>query len=192
MIFILYYFKWYNHYDRASAAAIIVIEYDQLATVIFQIDLLGLVGAGMEPLTDLVFLSQRFEDESLQWRHNERDGVAHHWRLDYLLNRLFGHRSKKISKLRVTGLCEGNSPVTGEFPSQRASDAENVSIWWCHHAGVLFWVKSQELIWGSGTRIWQDRTFSHIISAAFYQRCFCKLPGEILGLTQKPLLKRLS
>ena len=29
--------------------------------------------------------------------------------------------------------CVGNSPVTGEFPAQRASNAENVSIWWCHH-----------------------------------------------------------
>ena len=26
------------------------------------------------------------------------------------------HRSKKTSKLRVTGLCVGNSPMTGEFP----------------------------------------------------------------------------
>ena len=33
--------------------------------------------------------------------------------------------SKKISKLRVTGLCEGNPPVNGGFPSQRASNAEN-------------------------------------------------------------------
>ena len=32
--------------------------------------------------------------------------------------------SKKVSKLRVTGLCEGNLPVTGEFPTQRASNAE--------------------------------------------------------------------
>ena len=45
----------------------------------------------------------------------------------------FIHRSKKTSKLRVTGLCEGNSPVTGEFPAQRASNAENISIWWRHH-----------------------------------------------------------
>ena len=29
-------------------------------------------------------------------------------------SRWFRRRSKKISKLRVTGLCEGNSPVTGE------------------------------------------------------------------------------
>ena len=42
-------------------------------------------------------------------------------------------RSKKTSKLRVTGLCVGNSLVTGEFPAQKASNAENVSIWWRHH-----------------------------------------------------------
>ena len=42
-------------------------------------------------------------------------------------------RSKKTSKLRVAGLCAGNSPVTGEFPTQMASNVENVSIWWCHH-----------------------------------------------------------
>ena len=42
-------------------------------------------------------------------------------------------RLKKTSKLRVTGLCAGNSLVTGEFPAQRASNAENVSIWWRHH-----------------------------------------------------------
>ena len=55
---------------------------------------------------------------TLQWRHNERDGVSNHRRLDCLLiihNRLFRRRSKKTSKLHVTGLCEGNSPVTGEF-----------------------------------------------------------------------------
>ena len=43
------------------------------------------------------------------------------------------YRSKKTSKLRVTGLCEGNSQVTSEFPTQRASNIENVSIWWHHH-----------------------------------------------------------
>ena len=61
------------------------------------------------------------------------DGVSNHQPHDGLLSRLFRHRSKKTSKLRVTGLCEGNSPVTSEFPSQRASNAENGSIWWRHH-----------------------------------------------------------
>ena len=50
-----------------------------------------------------------------------------------LLKRLFTRGSKKTSKLRVTGLCAGNSPVTGEFLAQMASNAENISIWWSHH-----------------------------------------------------------
>ena len=48
-------------------------------------------------------------------------------------NILFRSRLKKTSKLRVTGLYEGNSLVTDEFPAQRASNEENVSIWWRHH-----------------------------------------------------------
>ena len=70
----------------------------------------------------------------LLWRHNGRDGVSNHQPHDCLLNRLFRRRSKQKSRLRVTGLCAGNSPGTGEFPAQRASNAENVSIWWRHHA----------------------------------------------------------
>ena len=70
---------------------------------------------------------------SLQWSHNELDGISKHQPHDCLLKRLFIRRSKKTSKLRIAGLCEGNSPVTGEFPAQRASDAEHVSIWWRHH-----------------------------------------------------------
>ena len=70
---------------------------------------------------------------SLQWRNNERHGVSNHQPHECLLNRLFKRKSKKTSKLRVTGLCEGNSPVNGEFPAQRASYAINVSILWRHH-----------------------------------------------------------
>ena len=70
---------------------------------------------------------------SLQCRHNGRDGVWNHQPHDCLLNRLSRRRSKKTSKLRVTGLCAGNSPITGEFPAKRVSDAENVFIWWLHH-----------------------------------------------------------
>ena len=47
---------------------------------------------------------------SLHWRHNGHDGVSNHQPHGCLLNRLFGRRSKKTSKLRVTGLCGGNSP----------------------------------------------------------------------------------
>ena len=70
---------------------------------------------------------------SLRWRHNEPDGVWNHQPRNCLLNHLFRPKSKKTSKLRVTGLCAGNSLGTGEFPAQMASNAENVSIWWRHH-----------------------------------------------------------
>ena len=72
-------------------------------------------------------------NDGLQWGHNERDGILNHQPHYCLLNSLFRSRSKKTSKLRVTGLCAGNSAVTREFPAQRASNAENVSIWWRHH-----------------------------------------------------------
>ena len=39
---------------------------------------------------------------------------------------------KEASKSALVVLCEGNSPVTGEFPAQRASNAERASIWWRH------------------------------------------------------------
>ena len=69
----------------------------------------------------------------IRWRHNERDSVSNHQPRDCLLNCLFRRRWKKTSKLRVTGLSAGNSPGTGEFPPQMASNAENVSIWWRRH-----------------------------------------------------------
>ena len=47
---------------------------------------------------------------TLQWRHNDHDGVSNHQLHGCLLNRLFSRRSKKASKLRVPGLCVGNSP----------------------------------------------------------------------------------
>ena len=70
---------------------------------------------------------------TLQWRRNGHDSVSNHQPQDCLLNRLFRRRSKKTPKLHVTGLCAGNSPITGEFPAQMASNAGNVSIWWRHH-----------------------------------------------------------
>ena len=46
---------------------------------------------------------------SLQLRHDGRDSVWNHQPYDCSLIRLFIRRSKKTSKLRVIGLCEGNS-----------------------------------------------------------------------------------
>ena len=65
---------------------------------------------------------------SLQWCDNGHEGVSNHQAYHCLLNRLARRRSKKTSKLDITGLCAGNSPVTGEFTAQMASNAENVSL----------------------------------------------------------------
>ena len=76
--------------------------------------------------------------ESSRWRHNGRGHISNHQPHDCLLNCFFGRRSKKTLKSRVTGLCEGNTPVSGEFPAQRASNVVNVSIWCRHHWDTNF------------------------------------------------------
>ena len=53
---------------------------------------------------------------SLQWRHNDHDSVSNHQPHGCLLNRLFRRKSKKTSKLRVTGLCVGKSPGPVNYP----------------------------------------------------------------------------
>ena len=70
-----------------------------------------------------------------------------------MLNRLFRRRSQKTSELRVTGLCEGNSPGTGEFPAQMASNAENVIIW-CRHHDLLTLQTSR--LWGRQSHLNKD------------------------------------
>ena len=73
---------------------------------------------------------------------NTMTDVSNHRCLRCLLNCCFRHRSKRTSKLCITGLCAGNSLVTGEFPAQKACNAENV--WWRHHhvfSGHKIWCK---------------------------------------------------
>ena len=76
---------------------------------------------------------------TLRWRHIKRDGISNHQPHDCLLNCLFRLRLKETSKLCATGLCAGNLTVTGK----RASNVENVSIWWCHHDVKI----NQQLLW---------------------------------------------
>ena len=82
-----------------------------------------------------IFIRPRYvemqQKNTLNFHYN--DGVLNHQPHHCLLNRLFRPRTKKTSKLLVTGLCVGNSPMTGEFPVQMTSNAANVSIWRRHH-----------------------------------------------------------
>ena len=48
-----------------------------------------------------------------------------------------GADQRKYQSSASLAFCAGNSPVTGEFPAQRASNAENVSIWWRHHVETI-------------------------------------------------------
>ena len=59
-----------------------------------------------------------------------------------------GADQRKTSKFRITGLCVGNSPVTGEFTAQKASNPE------CFHlmmssCGVVATVDWQNICFGN-------------------------------------------
>ena len=58
------------------------------------------------------------QQNTWECRHNERDGVSNHQRLHCLLNRLFRSRSKKTSKMLVTGLCDGNHQWAVDSPHE--------------------------------------------------------------------------
>ena len=96
------------------------------------------------------------------------DGVSNHQPHHCLLNRLFGYSSKKTPKLRVTGLCAGNSPGTGDFPTQMVSNAENVSVWWRHHVLVLLFTT----LWCSLSSFYKFWRSLHCDWLHSYQRVF--------------------
>ena len=111
-------------------------------------------GIDLKDLTDTfaksIFPTSEKLTNALLWRHNGLGSVSNHQPRDCLLNRLFRRRSKKTPKLRVTGLCAGKSPGTGEFPAQMSSNAENVSIWWRHHGS--FSTPNSSLVQTSASR----------------------------------------
>ena len=118
----------------------------------------------------------------LQWCHNGHDGASNHQPHHCLFNRLFRRRSKKTSKVRFTGLCAGNSPVTGEFPAQMASNAENVSIWWRHHANAGLANLSHTVIQISENRDgMEENLWTYYINqySQFYEYNIWKCPTKI-------------
>ena len=69
------------------------------------------IADGMSTMGPVVVAQQVVDPgHPLQWRHNDHNCVWNHQPRGCLLSRLFRRRSKKTSKLRVTGLCVGNSP----------------------------------------------------------------------------------
>ena len=74
----------------------------------------------------------------ITWRHNGHDGASNHQPHDCLP--IIQAQIKESIKATCHWPLWGDSPVAGEFPSTKASNAESVSIWWRHHGfcSVLF------------------------------------------------------
>ena len=125
----------------------------------------------------------RCTGDTSQWRHNGHCGVSNHRRLHCLLNCWFRRRSKKTSKLHVTGVCVGNSPVTGEFPAQKASDAENVSMtssWvneYCTKSCCLSSYHHACPVWG----FWYSASSRHMMMS--WHGIFFRVTGPLRGET---------
>ena len=75
----------------------------------------------------------------LQWCHNERDGISNHQPHHCLLNQLSRRRSNKISKLCVTDLCEGNSPVPDKGQWRGTLMFSLICVW------INGWVNNREV-----------------------------------------------
>ena len=102
---------------------------------------------------------------TLQWRRNGHHGVSNHQPYGRLLNRLFGRRSKKTSKLRVTGLCAGNSPGPVNSPHKGPATRKmfpfddvitTSSGWMSYYFHYKVWVEIKYLF--------QTSTVQHIVS----------------------------
>ena len=76
------------------------------------------------------------ENVSIWWRHH--DGFNYLFPASLLFTQPFIQKQIKenIKAPRHWPLC-GEVTGTGEFPAQRASYAENVSIWWRHHDKMI-------------------------------------------------------
>ena len=60
----------------------------------------------------------------------ERHGVSNYWQLDCLFNRFWYYIKQNIIAPRYWPFVQGIHRWPGEFPAQRTSNVENVSIAW--------------------------------------------------------------
>ena len=100
---------------------------------------------------------------SLQLRLNGHDDVSNYQPHNCLLKRLFRRRSKKTSKLRVTSLCVGNSPVTVNSPHKRPVTRKMFA-----YADVIM-VQEMWITWNVGSATWHrlNRCFHLLKSSKF-------------------------
>ena len=124
----------------------------------------------------------------LQWFHNGQDGVSNHQPHDCLLNLLFRRRSKKMSKLHVTGLCAGNSPVTGEF--QEHGKCFHWMMSSCNNAMCRTLLKESTLV---QVMAWCCQATNHYLSSlatSTISFAWCSHDMETLSLHYGPFVHR--
>ena len=103
-----------NAFDNFICIMVVILLQDEIISGIYMMILSWIIG---------IVLS------TLQWCHNQR--FPNHQPYDCLLNCLFKAQIKENIKAPRHWPLWGEFP--GEFPAQRASTAENVSISWRHH-----------------------------------------------------------
>ena len=110
---------------------------------------------------------------TLRWCHDGRDCVSNHQPHNCLLNRLFGRRSKQTSKLRVTDLCEGNSPILHTNGHQLGK---------CFHLMTSSWfINKADYLgfrWDAFSSVIQYWIILDLIPKCIWQACF--LPSVIV------------
>ena len=77
---------------------------------------------------------------------NDHQDILIHLLLDCLYSSVRRLTSNENQNSASLALCGGNPPVTDGFPSQRASNAESVSIPWRHHEPVRWCMYMYRLV----------------------------------------------
>ena len=127
-------------------------------------------------------MSYQLQGSSLQWHHNGHDSISDHQPHDCLLNRLFRHRSKKTSKLRITGLCVGN------FTGDRWNPVNSPHKWpvtWKMFPFADVIMSTTDMVWVQGISVLEFLfwNFLTILNRIFHDKSFMidkklKLPSS--------------
>ena len=101
---------------------------------------------------------------TLQWHHNELDGVSNHQLHDCLLNCLYRHKSKKTSKLRLTWLV--NSPH--KWPVTQKMLPFHDLIIWIYYWGLIQYEDVILPVWVSHYKDKMVLWLSHLYNGNLY------------------------
>ena len=104
--------------------------------------------------------------------------ASHITSLTIVYSTVYSGPGKKKNQSYASLPFPGNSPVIGEFPAQRASNTENVSIWWRHH---IEWHDNQFIVSPNGK---VQYTFVREYNFEIRRKCFGGF-GGILALCER-------